>query len=61
MAGGDVIVSVDGEPVTSMADIDDIVSRHRPGDGLPIELARNGDRLTVQVLLSERPASVPLG
>jgi S1-C subfamily serine protease len=61
VAGGDVIVSVDGEPVDSMADIDDIVSRHRPGDGLPIVLDRDGGRLTVQVLLAERPASVPLG
>ena len=61
VAGGDVIVSVDGEPVDSMADIDDVVSRHRPGDGLPIVLERDGGRLTVQVLLAERPASVPLG
>ena len=61
VTGGDVIVSVDGEPVDSMADVDDIVSRHRPGDGLPIVLQRDGGRLTVQVLLSERPASVPLG
>ena len=61
MAAGDVIVSVDGQPVHSMADVDDVVSRHRPGDGIPIELARNGGRLTVQVQLAERPASVPLG
>jgi S1-C subfamily serine protease len=61
VAGGDVIVSVDGEPVDSMADVDDVVSRHRPGDGLPIVLERNGSRLTVQVMLAERPASVPLG
>jgi S1-C subfamily serine protease len=61
VAGGDVIVSVDGDPVSSMADVDDIVSRHRPGDGVPIELERDGRRLTVQVQLSERPASVPLG
>ena len=61
VAGGDVIVSVDGEPVDSMADIDDVVARHRPGDGLPIVLERNGSRLTVQVMLAERPASVPLG
>ncbi len=61
VAGGDVIVSVDGEAVRSMADIDAIVSRHRPGDGIPVELSRDGSRLTVQVQLGERPASVPLG
>jgi S1-C subfamily serine protease len=61
MAAGDVIVSVDGVPVHSMADVDDVVSRHRPGDGIPVVLERGGGRLTVQVQLSERPASVPLG
>jgi S1-C subfamily serine protease len=61
VAGGDVILSVDGQAVRSMADIDDIVSRHRPGDGIPVELSRDGSRLTVQVQLGERPASVPLG
>ena len=61
VAGGDVILSVDGRQVRSMADIDDVVSRHRPGDGIPVVLSRDGSRLTVQVQLSERPASVPLG
>jgi len=61
VAGGDVVLSVDGDAVRSMADVDDVVSRHRPGDGIPVELSRDGGRLTVQVQLSERPASVPLG
>jgi S1-C subfamily serine protease len=61
VAGGDVILSVDGQDVRSMADIDDVVSRHRPGDGIPVVLSRDGGHLTVQVQLSERPASVPLG
>jgi S1-C subfamily serine protease len=61
VAGGDVIVAVDGRPVRSMADVDDVVSRHRPGDGLAIDLLREGSRLRVQAQLSERPASVPLG
>ena len=61
VAGGDVLLSVDGAPVRSMADVDDVLSRHRPGDGIPVELWRDGTRLTVQVQLSERPASVPLG
>ena len=61
VAAGDVLLSVDGDPVQSMADVDDVLSRHRPGDGIPVELWRDGARLTVQVQLSERPASVPLG
>lgn len=61
VAGGDVILSVDGQDVRSMADVDDVVSRHSPGDGIPVVLSRDGGHLTVQVQLSERPASVPLG
>ena len=61
VSDGDVIVAVDGMPVHSMADIDDIVARHRPGDGIPVVVERDGGKLTVQVQLSERPASVPIG
>ena len=61
VAGGDAILSVDGTTVRSMADIESVVSRYRPGDGIPVVLWRDGSRLTVQVQLGERPASVPLG
>jgi S1-C subfamily serine protease len=58
---GDTITSVDGRAVRSMSDVDDILDRHRPGDGLAVGLLRDGHKLTVQVQLSERPASVPIG
>jgi S1-C subfamily serine protease len=61
VAGGDVIVAVDGRPVRSMADVEDEVQRHRIGDGMAVELMRDGRRMTVQVLLAERPASLPVG
>jgi S1-C subfamily serine protease len=61
VTGGDVITAVDDEPVRSMSDVDDLVSRHRPGDGCAVTLLRDGKELTVQVQLTERPASVPLG
>jgi S1-C subfamily serine protease len=44
-----------------MVEIDDVLDRHRPGDGVAIDLVRDGRELTVQVQLSERPASVPMG
>jgi S1-C subfamily serine protease len=59
--GGDVIVAIAGLPVHSMADVEEIVQRHRPGDGLAVRLLREGKPLTVQVQLTERPASVPPG
>ncbi len=61
VTGSDVILAVDGTPVSSMADVDDLVSRHQPGEGCAIRLLRDGKELTVQVQLTERPASVPLG
>jgi S1-C subfamily serine protease len=61
VTGGDLIAAVDGRPVRSMAEVDDLVSRHQPGDGCAIRLLRDGKELTVQVQLTERPASVPLG
>jgi S1-C subfamily serine protease len=61
VSGGDVITAVDGRAVRSMADVDDLVSRHQPGDGCAVSLLRDGKALTVQVQLTERPASVPIG
>jgi S1-C subfamily serine protease len=61
VSGGDLILSVDGVPVRSMADIDDVIARHRPGDGIPVVVQRDGGKLTLQVQLAERPASVPIG
>jgi S1-C subfamily serine protease len=58
--GGDVLMAIDGRRVRSMADVEQIVKRHRPGDGVAVELVRDGKPLTVQVELGERPASVPL-
>jgi S1-C subfamily serine protease len=61
VTGGDVILAVDGAQVRSMADIDDIVARHRPGDGIALVVQRDGSKMTLQVQLAERPASVPIG
>jgi S1-C subfamily serine protease len=58
---GDVITAIDGERVRSMADVTAILARHSPGDGVPVELVREGKRMTVQVELAERPATVPIG
>ena len=40
--GGDVIVAVAGRPVRSMADVEEVVQRHRPGDGLALRAAPRG-------------------
>jgi S1-C subfamily serine protease len=62
--GGDIIVGVDGKPVTSSEDLGTDISSHKPGDTVSIELMRakgNGlyEHKTIQVKLGERPNSVP--
>src|ERR1700688_4359 len=53
--GGDVITSIDGQPVTNQFDIGKILNRKRPGDTVPVTLYRGGKKIDVQVKLAERP------
>ena len=53
--GGDVITSIDGQPVTNQFDIGKILNRKRPGDTVPVTLYRGGKKMDVQVKLAERP------
>jgi dienelactone hydrolase len=41
---GDAIAALDGTPVTSMAQVQSLVGRHRGGDSLVIDVARGGER-----------------
>ncbi len=54
MIGGDVIVSIDGQPVSNQFDINKILNRRRPGDTVPVTLYRGGKKIDVQVKLAER-------
>jgi S1-C subfamily serine protease len=57
--GGDVIVSLDGKPVSSMDELSAAIGRHRPGDKLAVGLLRNGSGKTVTVTLGRAPAQAP--
>jgi S1-C subfamily serine protease len=56
--GADVIVSIDGKPVTSADDVVQAVSEKEPGDSVEIEYYRGNDKRTVTVKLGERPEQV---
>jgi S1-C subfamily serine protease len=60
-AGGDVIEAIDGEPVSSLAELLGRIDAHRPGDTVTLTVLRDGARGEVAVTLAERPASVPAG
>jgi S1-C subfamily serine protease len=55
---GDLIVSVDGDPVRSADDVVAAVAAKRPGDTLEIGFYRGDDRRTVRVELGERPEAL---
>jgi S1-C subfamily serine protease len=56
IALGDAIVSVDGRPVASAADLLPLLDAERIGAALPVTLLRGGQRLSLSVEVGRRPA-----
>ena len=52
---GDIILSIDGKEVNSVADVRNEVSAHKVGDKVKILLDREGRQETVEVTLEEMP------
>ncbi len=48
---GDIITKVDGEQVATIYDVMDLVNEHNPGETVQLEFYRNGQYLTVEILL----------
>jgi S1-C subfamily serine protease len=60
-AGGDVIVSVDGQEVVEESDLAEAISEHGPGDTVVLEVLRDGEREEIEIELGERPEQAPTG
>jgi len=60
MQPGDVVVKVDGKDVTPDQTLSFIVANTAPGKRIPIELIRNGQRLTLQAVVGKRPSEEEL-
>lgn len=56
-AGGDVIISIDGEKITGASQIQDIVFSHQPNDEITLEVVRDGKKIKVPVVLEIVPIS----
>ncbi len=52
--GGDLIVAIDGTPVSTYQQLRDAISRRKPGDKLKLEIYRNGSKKTVTATLGQR-------
>ena len=57
---GDVVVKVAGQDVTRDQTLSFLVANTAPGQRIPIELIRNGKRMTVTALVSKRPSEEEL-
>jgi S1-C subfamily serine protease len=48
---GDVILAIDGQPVNKMADLEQQLGKHKPGDTVKVTILREGDQQDVEVQL----------
>lgn len=56
--GGDLIVAVNGTPVTDMADVSEAVASRKVGDKITVTVLRDGKSETLTLTLKDRPADV---
>jgi S1-C subfamily serine protease len=61
VAGGDIIVAVDGDEITESADVATAIADNQPGDTVEVEFYRGDERQTVDVELGERPQRATTG
>jgi hypothetical protein len=54
LARGDVVVAAAGEPVRRGQDLIDRIQARTPGQALPLEVVRGGERLAFEPVLAER-------
>jgi len=60
-AGGDLIVEVDGQKVSSPEDVSAAIGDDQPGDTVTVTYYRGDDRRTTRVKLGKRPADSDAG
>ena len=53
----DVIVAIDGKPVRGAEDVGSVVEDLKPGQKVPVEVERDGERERIEVELEQRPDS----
>ena len=58
ITGGDVIVAIDGKPVTDMTQLQTMISNDRVGQQVSVKILRGSQTMTVQVTLGNRPQNL---
>ena len=57
LAGGDVILQVDGNDIVTPDDLAEIISAHQPGDEVKVTILRDNERKEIELKLGKRPDS----
>jgi S1-C subfamily serine protease len=57
--GGDIITSVDGMKIESLADLYSALEDNKPGERVALELIRGGRTIRLEVILADREQSKP--
>lgn len=55
MKAGDVVTKIDGQEITPENTLSFIVARIKPGTTVPIEIIRNGKKMTLNATIGQRP------
>lgn len=55
LVGGDVITAVDGQVVKDVAELRAVLQQHSPGDNVVLGVIRDGEQISLDVILAERP------
>ena len=55
--GGDIIVSLDGEKISSLDQLRDAIAAHEPGDKVTLGIYRDAKKTSVTVTLGRQPPS----
>jgi S1-C subfamily serine protease len=56
--GGDLIVAIDGQEVTSAQELSDIMNQHQPGDTVTVTFFRGRNKMSARVTLGEARETV---
>jgi S1-C subfamily serine protease len=59
IAGGDVIVGVNGKTISTPSDIANAIATAKPGDHVTVDFFRGRTKSSVSVTLADRPAKAP--
>jgi serine protease Do len=59
MIGGDVITAIDGLPLTSMSELQTLLQEAAPGQTVALIILRDGNQQTLEIVLGQRPVSMP--